>query len=46
MFDYSKYENATSRQIFHTLTLAEKRVGKLTLQIKANKKLSKFLQKS
>ena len=45
MFDYSKYENATPKQIMHALTLAEKRAEKLNLQLKENNEFFKFLQK-
>lgn len=45
MFDYSKYENATPKQIIHALTLAEKRAEKLNSQLKENKEFFKFLQK-
>ncbi|WP_353477205.1 hypothetical protein [Campylobacter jejuni] len=45
MYDYSKYENATPKQIIHALTLAEKRAEKLALQTKANNDFFKFLQK-
>ncbi|ADC29313.1 hypothetical protein ACTR6N_001623 [Campylobacter jejuni] len=45
MFDYSKYENATEKQLIHALTLAEKRAEKLNSQLKENNELFKFLQK-
>lgn len=45
MFDYSKYENATPKQIIHALTLAEKRAEKLELQVKENDAFFNFLQK-
>lgn len=45
MFDYSKYENATQKQIIHALTLAKKRAEKLNLQLKENNEFFKFLQK-
>lgn len=45
MIDYSKYENATPKQLIHALTLAEKRAEKLALQTKENEELFKFLQK-
>ncbi|HDZ4942824.1 TPA: hypothetical protein RTF96_001638, partial [Campylobacter jejuni] len=44
-FDYSKYENATEKQLIHALTLAEKRAEKLNSQLKENNELFKFLQK-
>ncbi|HDZ4949275.1 TPA: hypothetical protein RTG13_001399, partial [Campylobacter jejuni] len=43
--DYSKYENATEKQLIHALTLAEKRAEKLNSQLKENNELFKFLQK-
>lgn len=46
MIDYSKYENATPKQLIHALTLAEKRAEKLALQTKENEELFKFLQKN
>ena len=46
MFDYSKYENATPKQIVNALILAEKRAKKLVLQTKENEAFFKFLQKS
>ncbi|EFT5750145.1 hypothetical protein H2461_001617 [Campylobacter coli] len=45
MFDYSKYENASEKQLIHALTLAEKRAEKLNLQLKENNEFFKFLQK-
>ncbi|ENU2733321.1 hypothetical protein ACE4OJ_001732 [Campylobacter jejuni] len=45
MFDYSKYENSTEKQLIHALTLAEKRAEKLNSQLKENNELFKFLQK-
>ena len=45
MIDYSKYENATPKQIIHALTLAEKRAEKLNLQVKENDAFFNFLQK-
>ncbi|VTX84456.1 Uncharacterised protein [Campylobacter jejuni] len=45
MFDYSKYENATEKQLIHALTLAEKRAEKPNSQLKENNELFKFLQK-
>lgn len=45
MYDYSKYENATPKQIIHALTLAEKRAEKLNSQLKENNEFFKFLQK-
>lgn len=45
MLDFSKYENATQKQIIHALTLAEKRAEKLALQTRENKELLRFLQK-
>ncbi|MCW1354659.1 LETM1 domain-containing protein [Campylobacter jejuni] len=45
MFDYSKYENATEKQLIHALTLAGKRAEKLNSQLKENNELFKFLQK-
>ncbi|EEP3708962.1 hypothetical protein HBF84_001780 [Campylobacter jejuni] len=45
MFDYSKYENATEKQLIYALTLAEKRAEKLNSQLKENNELFKFLQK-
>lgn len=45
IYDYSKYENATPKQIIHALTLAEKRAEKLNSQLKENNEFFKFLQK-
>ncbi|EAB5263990.1 hypothetical protein ACIP6A_001623 [Campylobacter jejuni] len=45
MFDYSKYENASKKQLIHALTLAEKRAEKLNSQLKENNEFFKFLQK-
>lgn len=45
MFDYSKYENASEKQLIHALTLAEKRAEKLNSQLKENNEFFKFLQK-
>ncbi|EAJ5678849.1 hypothetical protein KJQ67_07295 [Campylobacter lari] len=45
MYDYSKYENATPKQLVYALSLAEKRAEKLNLQLKENEELFKFLQK-
>lgn len=45
MYDYSKYENATPKQIMHALTLAEKRAEKLNSQLKENNEFFKFLKK-
>lgn len=45
MYDYSKYENASPKQIIHALSLAEKRAQKLALEVKENEKFFKFLQK-
>ncbi|MPB53501.1 hypothetical protein YO62_002125 [Campylobacter jejuni] len=45
MYDYSKYENATPKQLGYELSLAEKRAEKLNLQLKENEELFKFLQK-
>lgn len=45
MLDFSKYENATPKQIIHALTLAEKRAEKLAVQMRENEELFKFLQK-
>ncbi|EAJ0842191.1 hypothetical protein CNT19_08435, partial [Campylobacter coli] len=44
-FDYSKYENASEKQLIHALTLAEKRAEKLNSQLKENNEFFKFLQK-
>ncbi|PKT77616.1 hypothetical protein [Helicobacter winghamensis] len=44
MFDYAKYENASSKELFNALTLVEKRTQKLTLQLKENKEAFKFLK--
>lgn len=43
MFDYSKYENATQKQLVYALSLVEKRAEKLALQTKENNELFKFL---
>ncbi|EAJ5298462.1 hypothetical protein GD518_09015, partial [Campylobacter coli] len=43
--DYSKYENASEKQLIHALTLAEKRAEKLNSQLKENNEFFKFLQK-
>lgn len=43
MFDYSKYENATPKQLIYALSLVEKRAEKLNLQLKENNELFKFL---
>ena len=45
LYDYSKYENATPKQIVNALSLAEKRAEKLALQMKENNEFFKFLQK-
>jgi len=45
MYDYSKYENATPKQLAYALSLAEKRAEKLNLQLKENEEFFKFLQK-
>ena len=45
MFDYSKYENASEKQLIHALTLAEKRAEKLNSQLNENNEFFKFLQK-
>lgn len=45
MYDYAKYENATPKQLVYALSLAEKRVEKLSLQLKENEEFFKFLQK-
>ncbi len=45
MYDYSKYENATPKQIIHALTLVERGAEKLNLQLKENNEFFKFLQK-
>ncbi|EAK3977824.1 hypothetical protein CXK00_09260, partial [Campylobacter coli] len=42
---YSKYENASEKQLIHALTLAEKRAEKLNSQLKENNEFFKFLQK-
>ncbi|MFQ6342574.1 hypothetical protein [Campylobacter sp. VTCC 70190] len=43
MFDYSKYENATPKQLIYALSLVEKRAEKLNSQLKENNELFKFL---
>ena len=43
MYDYSKYENATPKQLINALSLVEKRAKKLELQTKENNELFKFL---
>ncbi|EAL1486995.1 hypothetical protein FDK11_09600, partial [Campylobacter upsaliensis] len=43
MYDFSKYENATPKQIVNALILVEKRAEKLALQTKENNELFKFL---
>lgn len=45
MFDYSKYENATPKQLLHALTLSQKKAERLKQQLKENKEIFKFLQK-
>lgn len=45
LHNYSKYENATQKQLVYALSLVEKRAEKLNLQMKENNELFKFLQK-
>lgn len=45
VYDFSKYDNATPKQIVNALASAEKRAEKLNLQLKENEELFKFLQK-
>ncbi|XUP89014.1 hypothetical protein B6672_009820 (plasmid) [Campylobacter jejuni] len=45
MFDYSKYENATEKQLIHALTLAEKRAEKLNSQLKRITNFLNFYKK-
>ena len=45
LYDYSKYENATPKQLIHALSLKEKKAEKLALEIMNNEKEIKFLKK-
>lgn len=44
MINYTKYENATPKELIYALTLAEKKAEKLNNELKENKELFKFLQ--
>ncbi|MCH5322832.1 MAG: hypothetical protein J1E31_04540 [Helicobacter sp.] len=44
MFDYTQYENATKKELFSALLLAEKKAEKLALQVKENKEITRFLK--
>ncbi|WP_257007036.1 hypothetical protein [Helicobacter pullorum] len=46
MLDFSKYENATPKQIIHALTLAEKRAEKLAVQMRENEDFLNSYKKS
>ena len=45
MFDYTKYENATPKQIIHALKLTQRKTEKLNQQMQENKDICKFLNK-
>ncbi|XAK35080.1 hypothetical protein AAID95_04695 [Campylobacter coli] len=45
MFNYTKYENATQKELIYALSLVEKKAKKLALETKENKEALKFLQK-
>ena len=45
MFDYTKYENATQKEIIHALKLTQRKTEKLSQQMQENKDICKFLNK-